>query len=272
MKALIVEDIVSTSDLIKNRIRKLAPFIKSIDQVYDLKSTYSALRKGQYQLVFLDIQLPQGTSFDILKNLSKEQDIDFEIIFITGQKESEFVMNAIKFSAIDYLHKPLDDKELLSAINKAREKIEKSNHNDKIELLLELVNDTGDYKSKRIAIHLSKGFVKFFDVSEITHLVADGVVTKIFTSDGSQYIAIKNLGFYKSFLLLQYDFYAISQSALVNIQYVTDYNHSDLCLSLKDGTKLLASRRGGQDFRKAIENTIMETRGISSLLKKLFKK
>lgn len=271
MKALIVEDIPETSALIKNRVTKLAPYIEDIDQVYDLDSAYTALAKGQYQLVFMDIQLPKGTSFDILKKLAEQEQINFEIIFITGQMESEFIMNAIKFSAIDYLNKPLEDAALLTAITKAHNKIEQSKNNERIELLLDLVNEKNDLKAKRIAIHLSKGFVKFFDVNEITHLVADGVVTKIMTNDGKEYVAVKNLGFYKSFLVLQYEFYAISQSTIVNMQYVSDYNHRELSLSLKDGTTLLASRRGGKEFRKVIEDTMLDVGGVNKLIKKLFK-
>ncbi len=270
MKALIVEDLPDTSDLIKSRVTHLAPYITDLDQVYDLESAYAALADNKYQLVFMDIQLPKGTSFDILKKLAAQDKIDFEIIFITGQMESEFIMNAIKFSAIDYLNKPLEDEALLSAITKAYNKIEQHKNNEKIELLLDLVNEKNELKAKRIAIHLSKGFVKFFDVSEITHLVADGVVTKIMTNDGKESVAVKNLGFYKSFLVLQYDFYAISQSTLVNMQYVSDYNHRELSLTLKDGTKLLASRRGGKEFKKVIEDTMLDVGGVNKLIKKFF--
>ncbi len=272
MKALIVEDIKSTSDLIKGRIQKLEPSLNEIDQAYNLDEAYLQILENEYDLLFLDIQLPNGTTFDLLRKLSTKEQIKFEIIFITGQKESEFIMNAIKFSAIDFLHKPLDDEELSVALNKAIKKIDLLKYNQQIDLLLDIVSSQEHKLNSRIAINLNKGIIKFFDVNEICYLEADGVITRIHLVSGKEYSATKNLGYYKSFMVSQFNYRSISQSLIVNMDHLEDYNHSELKVRMKNGLVLKASRRGGKEFKQALEDSVNDGVGIRALLKKLFNK
>lgn len=271
MKALIVEDIIATSNLIKSRIKAVHPAMLILDQAFELEKAYQLITKNTYDLVFLDIQMPKGTTFDLLKKLASKAEIDFEIIFITGQKESEFIMNAIKFSAIDYLYKPLEDSALRLAIDKAKQKIEKRKYNSQIELLLELIDPTVLQSKNRIAIHLSKGNIKFFNIEDIAYLSADGVVTKLVMMDNIEHTATKNLGYYKSFLIAQFDFQPISHSTLVNMNQVESYAHSNLTVSLKNGTLLKASRRGGKEFKAKLEESSIVSIGFFSKIKQLLK-
>jgi len=271
MNALIVEDIKAASDLIKGRVEKLAPSIGQIDQAYSIKEAYEMVTSNGYDILFLDVQLAEGTSFDLLKKLKEEDRISFEIIFITGQMDSEFLVNAIKFSAIDFLNKPLDDLALSTALEKALKKIDLLKYNLQIGLLLDLVGEKKPQNINRIAINLNKGLIKFFDVETINYLMADGVVTKIMMVDGREYSATKNLGFYKSFLVSQFNFYSISQSILINIDHLDKYSHSDLTVMMKNGQKVKASRRGGKEFKTLLENSTEDSLGIRAAIKKLFK-
>lgn len=271
MNALIVEDIKSTSNLIKGRVEKLAPSIKQIHQAFDVTEAYNMVTATSYDILFLDVQLAEATSFDLLKKLKEEDSISFEIIFITGQMKSEYLVNAIKFSAIDFLNKPLEDEAFSAAIDKALKKIDLNNYNLQVGLLLDLVGDKNPKNVNRIAINLNKGIIKFFDVSQINYLIADGVMTKLILVDGQEYSATKNLGFYKSFLVSQFNFHNISQSILVNMDHLDDYSHSDLTVRLKDGTRLKASRRGGKEFKTLLENSTKDSTGIRAAIKKLFK-
>lgn len=108
-KALIVEDVKDTSEYIKNRIEKLCPKTGEIAQVYNLTDAYEILKTQNFHILFLYIQMPDGTSFDLLKRLSEENHINFEIIFITGESAKEYTLSAIKYSALDFLYKLLDD-------------------------------------------------------------------------------------------------------------------------------------------------------------------
>ena len=268
MRTLIVEDIRKTSEVIKNRVRKMAMDVLVIDQAFNGEEAYTMLVEKEYDLVFLDIQLPHGTSFDLLKELKKRDQINFEIIFITGQKESEFIMQAIKFSAIDYLLKPIEDEPLLAAIDKARNKLKLIKQNDQVELLLDIVDDKS--KGNKVAFQLTKGVIKFFKLDDVSHLVADSTVTRIITTNGQEHIAIKNLGYYKKFLISQYDFQPISQSIIINMNQLEDYDHNSLSVRLKNGMQLTASRRGGTEFRKLLESTLVKGSSLKTKIKRLF--
>lgn len=272
-KSLIVEDIADTSNYIKERIIKLCPDIVVTDQAYSISDAYEKISVGNYDIVFLDIQLPKGTGFDLLNNLSAEKKIDFEIIFITGESEKEYTLRAIKYSALDFLYKPLDDSELVFAVNKAVSKLKSSYYNRQIKLLLDRVGDNDYAKTDKIAFHLHNGVMEFIDVKEIKYLQADGVISYIFLENGEKLTVTKNLGYYKEMLISDYNFYLISNSLLVNMEYIHRYNHSQLLLTLKDGTKLFASKRYGKDFKNSLNTNKVKNQGknpFASFFNRLF--
>lgn len=269
MHALVVEDIMATSDLIKGRINTLSDEVFKIDQAFDLENAYQFIVSNDYDILFLDIQMPKGTTFDLLKRLSDEKKINFEIIFITGQKESEYLINAIKFSAIDFLYKPIEDDALINAINKAKEKVEHRKNEKRVELLLDYLESSEKKKTDRVAFQLSKGIIKFFAINDITHLKADGVVTKIHLADGSEYSATKNLGFYRAFLISQFEFCSIAHGLIINMDQVDDYLHKDLTVTMKNGIQLKASRRGGKEFKERMEASFVNNRNFFNRLKNI---
>jgi two-component system LytT family response regulator len=210
------------------------------------------IQNDHYDIVFLDIQLPKGTGFDLLQRLSENGKIDFEIIFITGESEKEHTLRAIKYSAIDFLYKPLDDSELVVAVNKATEKLKNSYFNKQIMLLLDRMGESKTPATNKIAFHLHNGVIEFINVNEIKYLQADGVISYIFLENGHKLTITKNLGFYKDMLIADYDFQLISNSLLVNKDFIHRYNHHELLLTLKDGTKLYASKRFGKEFKNSL--------------------
>ena len=272
-KALIVEDITDTSDFIKQRIVKLCPAINSLDQAFSLDQAYEMIRTSNYDIVFLDIQLPKGTGFDLLNRLSEEGKIDFEIIFITGESEKEYTLRAIKYSALDFLYKPLDDAELVIAVNKAIEKLKNNYFNKQIKLLLDRVGHEKVSKTNKIAFHLHNGVVEFVNVAEIKYLQADGVISYIYLENGDKLTITKNLGYYKDMLIADYNFHLISNSLLVNHEFIQRYNHHELLLTLKDGSRLYASKRFGKEFKDSLlvnKNRHQSKNLFSFLWKKIF--
>ncbi|MCC7520511.1 MAG: response regulator transcription factor [Flavobacteriaceae bacterium] len=253
-KALIVEDVKTTSDYILDRIEKLCPDIGFIDQVYDLEEAALALKKQTYDIVFLDIQMPTGTSFDLLKQLSEEGHINFEIIFITGESAKEYTLSAIKYSALDFLYKPLDDSELIQAVHKASEKLRNQNYNRQVQILLEHIGNNEQVKSHKIAFYLHNGIVELVDIHDIVYLKADGVISYIYLENGKQLTTNKNLGYYKDMLVLDYDFKQISNSLLVNTLFIKRYNHHELLVSLTNGEHLYASKRFGKELKDSLES------------------
>lgn len=264
-KALIVEDIADTSAYIKQRIVKLCTAVDTPDQAFTIDEAFEKISAGNYDIVFLDIQLPKGTGFDLLARLSEEQKINFEIIFITGESDKEYTLRAIKYSALDFLYKPLDDTDLVIAVNKAVEKLKSSYFNRQIRLLLDRVGQDKSSRTDKIAFHLHNGIIEFIDVREIKYMQADGVISYIFLENGTRLTATKNLGFYKEMLIADYNFHLISNSLLINHEFIHRYNHNELMLSLKDGTKLYASKRFGKEFKNSLQqNKANQKKTLSS--------
>ncbi len=249
MRALILEDIPQTSDMIKERIMKFSDQYEHIDQATSLDRAEYLISENNYDVVFMDVNLPTGTSFHLLKKLANKDLINFEIVFITGQQEKDHLINAIKFSAQDFLYKPLDDNELKKALSKVENKIQETYQNEKVEVLLNLVENEGELRNSRLAFHLPKGKTVFFHTSEISHLIGEGSICHLYTDTGADFKAIRNLGYYKSFLIEQCGFIMVSKSTLINPSFVKSYDHSNLTLVLINGATLKCSRRGGKAFR-----------------------
>ncbi|MCU4157443.1 response regulator transcription factor [Carboxylicivirga sp. A043] len=270
VSALIVEDVPDTSDYIRQRVELLFPQIQPIQQAYDIESAYELIKQQIVNVVFLDIQLTTGTGFDLLRRLMDENLIDFEIIFITGESAKEYTLKAIKFSAIDFLYKPLDDAELTQAVNKALVKINRKAYNQQIRLLLERVGVTQGAVSNKMAFHLHSGIIEFVAISDIIYLQADGVITYVFLSGDQRLTATRNIGFYKEMLVSDYNFHSISNGLLVNQDYIKKYNHRELTVELVDGTCLYASKRFGKEFKDSFNSSDSRIKSFAQSFKKLF--
>lgn len=254
-KALIVEDIVDTAQYIKKRVEKLCPEIYQIDIANTIEDAFGKIKQEKYDIVFLDIQLSSGTGFDLLRMLDDSNLINFEIIFITGESAKEYTLKAIKYSAIDFLYKPLDDEDLVFAVNKATNKIENLNYNKQVKLLLSRLSGA-DIKQNNIAFHLSQGTVEFVSISDILYLEADSVMTYVKLIDNQVMHVYKNLGFYKDNLVNDYGFIALSSSVIVNSQHIKRFKPRDLTMEMINGETLQISRRYGKDIKDILNEKV----------------
>jgi len=267
MTALIVEDIRSTSDLIKQRIILLTDKISIIDQAFTTQEAYQKIINFSYDIVFWDINMSSGTSFDILKKLSEENKINFESIFITGQKESDLIINALKFSAIDYLFKPIDDSQLIESIEKAVFRREsKTEFNQYVTFMSNLDN----YNSNTsMAFSLIKGSVVFLEINNITFLEAEGVVTKIYLNDLSTLYANKNLGFYKPILSKEKGFFLASHSAIVNMNHIEKFDSKSFLITFQNKLNVSVSRRRVKEFKTQMIKFKSQDSFLSKLINRI---
>jgi len=260
--ALIVEDVKETSDYICRRVSLLCPSIKKIDQALTLSEAEDLIESNRYDIVFLDIRMQAGTSFDLLKRLSDKGVINFEIIFITGESDKEHILRAIKYSAIDFLYKPLDDGELVMAVNRALDKRESQDLNNQVKLLLQRMDERSTVKPDKITVHLHSGILQMISVNELKYIEADGVVSKVHLKNGETITVNRNLGYYKDLLILEHDFVPLSNSILLNREYIKRYNHQTLKITLTDNTELPVSRRRGKELKEMLG----ERKGLSGMI------
>jgi len=256
MNFLIVEDIKATCEMIANMIVDIEGDIHTIERSHSKEDAYDKILANEFDILFLDINLQVGTSFDLLQVLASQKKINSQIIFLTGHNEREYLMKAIKFSAIDYLYKPIDKDELVSAITKAKIEIENQEKMSQVNMLMDLVAHEKDLKHNNIAFHLPKGKIANLNTENIIYMKAEGPVTKIGLFDGSQITAVRNLGHYKEFLQDYYDYFLVSKSILINLGQLDTYDQKNLVVKMKNGDELHCSRRGGKLLKEHLQKSL----------------
>jgi DNA-binding NarL/FixJ family response regulator len=156
IKAIIIEDEPKNIRILKDQIHHHCSDLTVIGAAENIKSALLLIEAQKPDLVFLDIEMPFGNAFDLLENID---DINFEIIFITAF--SEYAIKAFKYSAIDYLLKPLDIDELVEAVERATKRIGDKTINSRVKMLLENINTTAypniTKREREIVALLSQG-------------------------------------------------------------------------------------------------------------------
>lgn len=246
---LIVEDNVSAREMLEELLSELYPNVDSITGVENITEGLEFIQKNKPELVFLDVELPDGTAFDLLKKINQ---IDFRIIFTTAHEK--YALQAIKYSALDYLLKPINIEELENAIEKIDKEVERQSIDLKIKTLLTNIAEESNQCSRRIILKDKYG-IQIVRIEDIIHLEAMGNYTKFFIKNREH--PIVNSKILKEYvkLLPESSFFRCHQSHLVNIHYLSRYDkrEGDM-LVLEDGSKVPLATRKKEALLKIIES------------------
>lgn len=200
----------------------------------------------QPQLVFLDVQMPGKSGFDMLKSL---QQINFRIIFTTAYEK--YALQAFKFSALDYLLKPVDPDELFTAVNKASTANPRADESGKMEVLLHNLLQVHD-QSKKISVPTSEGFI-FLRMSDIIRCQASINYTTIFLKGKRKLMVAKTLKEFED-MLGQYNFFRVHNSHLVNLICIESYQKGKGgSLVMSDGAEIEVSVRRKDTLLKRLK-------------------
>jgi two-component system, LytTR family, response regulator len=214
MQALIIDDEKRGREMFENLVKTHCPSIEVVASVGSFAEARQALNAYSPDLVFLDIELSEGTGFDLLDSV----DIDFHVIFTTAYET--YAIKAIKFSAIDYLLKPVDPKELVKAVEKTESVLIQQNFKKQYENL-HYNTEHQEKKLKRLAIPLQDGLL-FVEIQDILRCVAEGAYTYFHLKNGAKHLVSKNLKEYEE-LLGDSDFCRVHHSHLINLNEVKKY-------------------------------------------------
>ena len=197
----------------------------------------------QPQLIFLDVQIHDKTGFDVLKQLGTK---NFDVIFVTAYEK--YAVQAFKFSAVDYLLKPVDPEDLKQAIERVQLKKSGNDLSRKFDALLENVEQLKQYTPpKKIVIPTINGF-ELLPVIDILRCQSDVNYTTIFMKDRQKLVVAKTLKEFEE-MLADYNFYRIHNSHLVNLVYVKSYHKGKGgSVVMIDGTEIEVSTRRKEDF------------------------
>ncbi|MBN2420569.1 MAG: response regulator transcription factor [Deltaproteobacteria bacterium] len=250
MNAVIIDDEGNVRNTIKSLLSGYFPDINIIAVAGSVSKGYEALVKYQPDILFLDIELPDGTGFDLLKKFPR---ISFKIIFVTGH--DEYAINAIKVSALDYMLKPIDAEEFCNAVEKAREIINQTEQQFKFQALIE--NLQGRKMLKRIILHTSD-HLQLVSVSDIVRAEADSNYTRFHLTGDHKIMVSQTLKEFDA-LLSGSGLIRVHQSHLVNIYYIDRFVKKEGgYLILKNGTKVPVSPKLKKQVLQALTEHLFD--------------
>ncbi|MFD2874268.1 LytR/AlgR family response regulator transcription factor [Mucilaginibacter ximonensis] len=249
IKAIIVDDEANNIENLQLIIKAYCPEVDVIATAQNADEGLTMIQRYQPDLLFLDIQMPQRSGFDLLAAIPQ---IDFEIIFITAY--DKYGIRAIKFSALDYLLKPINIDEFKAAVLKARKKIESKKHNLSIENLLHYIK-AGNTAIPKIALPTLKE-IMYVKVTDIVRCEASNSYTLFYLQNGEQVLVCKTLREFAD-LLKPYNFIRSHQSHLVNINFIKSYLSEDGgTLLLINAQKVPISRQNRETVKSALNNIV----------------
>lgn len=219
IRTIIVDDEEKSRITLKNLITKHCPSLEIADLCDSVASAVVSIAKNAPDLVFLDIEMPFENGFTLFEKIKNPS---FQVIFTTAY--DQYAIKAIKFSALDYLLKPVDVEDLKSAIAKCVEKRKSNtNHSDEYEMLLSALKLKS--KSAKIAVPTFDG-LQMIHANDIVKCVADESYTHITLTNGTKLVVSRILKEFED-LLSDFNFFRVHNSSLINLTHVKKYVKGD---------------------------------------------
>ena len=246
MKAIIVDDEIDAIQTLEFLLQNYCPDVEIVGKATGILEAKEIIIDEEPDLVFLDVVMPRGTGFELLGFFPQR---DFDVIFVTAH--NEFAINAFRFSAVDYLLKPVDQDELIVAVKKVKER-RGLRQEINMEVLMENVQSK---KPKKIAVSNLEG-INYINVDEIICVQAEGSYSIIHLTDKRKIILSKNLKEYES-LFHSYDFYRIHNSYIVNLEFVERFSMKEgAIIEMKNGMEIPISRKKKDQFLILMNNFV----------------
>jgi two-component system LytT family response regulator len=242
--ALIADDEPGARAIIKGFLQQSFPDILIAGEASGVAEALDLINKHSVDLLFLDIEMEDGTGFQLLDQLP---DIKFPVIFTTAH--NDFAIRAFRYHAIDYLLKPIDPDEFIEAVRKAKQYTDLQSLRDQYSQLLRIQHDKS---FDRITLTTSEGNV-FADVKDIIRLETYGNYSFVFLSGHNRLLVSRNLKEFEEILPAP-DFFRVHQSHIVNTSFVKKLvkGESDHAV-MTDDVKIPVSRRRREDFKNILQ-------------------
>jgi two-component system, LytTR family, response regulator len=240
MRAILIDDEPNATEALGNMLRMVTPDVEVIGVANAAQKGLDLIRELNPDLVFLDIQMPYMTGFELLEKLGK---FNFSVIFTTAY--DQYALQAFKVSAVDYLLKPTDMDELEAAVEKARERMKQANPD--FGALEKLFHQIKKVDAQRLALPTSDGLI-FVPIDTIIRLQSDSNYTTFYLVSKEKIIVSRTLGDYEETLDKQ-NFCRIHHSHIINMAHLKRYYKNDGGYAeMSDGSKVEISRRKKDDF------------------------
>lgn len=247
IKAIVIDDVKIVRENVIQFLNQYPAEITVVSEADSVKSALVQITKFQPDVIFLDVELKDGTGFDLLEQLDIKK---YKVVFITAY--DHYAIKAFKYSAIDYLLKPIDPDELKIAIDKLKDVIEKETIEAKFNTLF-LNLQSPEKKTKKIILKtISKTYSVY--INDIIRCEADNNYTRFHLSDNKKIMVSVTLKEYEE-LLSDHNFFRIHQSHLINLDFFDHIHQQDgSFILMKDNTSLPLASRKKNSFTQFIKN------------------
>jgi two-component system, LytTR family, response regulator len=242
IKAVVIDDDPANRDYLRTVLAEIAPGVEIVGEAGNITDGMAAIAAHAPDLLFLDVEMPGGSGFDMLQKLGTWP---FEVIFTTGFQR--YAVQAIRFSALDYLLKPVQPDELMEALDRFRKR-----HRDEDREMVQqqFLANIGQRNEEAMKLTLTTGDRTYFITpAEITHCTADDNYTELHTGDGRRFVSARTLKDYED-MLTPLGFLRVHRSALVNKAQITHLDDGHVVL--KNKTRVEISRRKKDEVLKAL--------------------
>jgi two-component system LytT family response regulator len=248
IKAIITDDEVRSVETLRKLLEMYCPAVKVVAECYDADSTRRQIAVHQPDLLFLDIAMPGKSGFDLLNELPGAP---FEVIFITAY--NEYMTQAFRFSAIDYILKPIDEELLVNAVARVEKRLTTTTAAPvSVEALKYNLKNLQHPQEMKICIPHSRGFV-LVHLADIIYCEADNTYTTFFLTNGKPFVSSKSIIDFE-LLLQDTSFCRIHKSFLVNMLHIKEYVKGEGgSVILSNNAELEVSRRKKDYFLSRIK-------------------
>jgi two-component system, LytTR family, response regulator len=221
-KCIIIDDEPKARKLLQAVIEQYCPQLQIEALCEDLPSGIKAIKKYKPQLIFLDIEMPGHSGLELL-DFFDEEEVNFDIIFTTAY--NEYALQAFKFSAIDYLLKPIQHTQLIEAVNRYIKKQER-HPALQLKLLQQNLQSQQAWVDKKIVIPSGQS-LHFFNPADVVMIKGEAAYSEIYLSNGNKLLASRNLKHFEEMLADIPIFFRSHKSYIINMNHVLQYNKSD---------------------------------------------
>lgn len=251
LTALLIDDEKNSRESLRKKLETHCSQVNILDECNNGHEGLLALAQYQPDIVFLDIEMPHMNGFTMLQKLPK---IGFELIFTTAY--NHYAIQAIRFSALDYLVKPIDIQELISAVKRVEEKRNRPTQANQLDLLMNYLQLKQSAPSK-IAVSTSSG-LEIINIDTIVCLEAEGNYTHIHFTGGQPLLSSKTLREFED-LLPNDIFFRIHNGSLVNLHFIKKYDKTEGSqVVLVNGMVLDVARRRKDELLHLIGKLVLK--------------
>jgi two-component system LytT family response regulator len=247
IKTIIIEDEKKSREMLAAIVQKNCPELDILGLAKDVKTGVELIKTIKPELIFLDISMPDGTGFDLLEQVAGSK---FELIFVTAS--DQHAIRAIKYSACDYILKPVDIDELKLAVDKVVKKKNTTPNMENLQFLIQHLKRS-DENFQKITLATGTAY-EIVNIKDIIRCQADGSYTYFYLTDKRKLMVSAGLKHYEE-LLPENEFIRVHHHHLINMSHVVRFLKEDGGYAvMSDGTKIEISRRKKESFMEKLNS------------------